>query len=54
VNPSEFDRCLDAAEAREVKRYRAKAWRVVLCGLACFWIAVGGWAFAETTWSVMR
>lgn len=47
MTPEEFDLCRDLMtqdeaqrEERNRRRYRAKAWRVILCLLACFWIAV--------------
>lgn len=42
MTPEEWEWTLDAMEQDERKqrrRYRAKAWRVLLCLLACFWIA---------------
>ena len=46
MTEDEFHLCLDLMEQderqrkeREDKRHRAKAWRVILCALACFGIA---------------
>ena len=55
MTPEEFELCRDLmeqdarqAQERERRRYRARAWRVITCLLACFWIAAI--AFGVSVW----